>query len=85
MSAFHGNTLEILHWEDCPAVESHPDRLSGVLVFAGTRVPISSLFNNLQDGATIDDFLEWFPGVERQKVKAVLGHLAKVLDQPVVE
>ena len=52
------------NWETCPAVESVPGRLSGAWVFTGTRVPVSSLFGNLAEGATLKDFLEWFPGVE---------------------
>ena len=42
-------------WETCAAVESVPGRLSGAWVFKGTRVPISSLFGNLADGATIKE------------------------------
>lgn len=61
-------------WEDCSAVERHPDKLSGVWVFVGTRVPVSALFDNLNDGASVDQFLEWFPGVDRAKVEVVLDH-----------
>jgi uncharacterized protein (DUF433 family) len=59
-------------WEQCSAVDREPDRVSGVWVFRGTRVPISALFENLRDGASIDDFLKWFPGVDRSQVEAVL-------------
>ena len=41
-------------------------------MFRGTRVPVSTLFENLRDGATIEQFLEWFPGVEGWKAEAVL-------------
>ncbi len=61
-------------WRTCPAVESVPGRLSGAWVFTGTRVPISSLFDNLAGGATVDDFVEWFPGVTKEQVVAVLEH-----------
>ena len=71
-------------WESCPAIESVPGRLSGAWVFAGTRVPVSSLFGNLAEGATVDEFLEWFPGVEEWQVKAVLEHEVAVLDAKVV-
>lgn len=47
------------NWEKCPAVERHPDKLSGVWVFKGTRVPVSALFDNLQDDATVRQFLKW--------------------------
>ncbi len=61
-------------WEDCNAVERFPDKVSGAWVFRGTRVPVSALLENLRDGATIDQFLEWFPGVERTQIKSVLAH-----------
>jgi uncharacterized protein (DUF433 family) len=54
-------------------VERHPGKVSGELVFGGTRVPASALFENLQDGASIDQFLDWFPGVTRDQVEALLG------------
>ena len=60
------------NWEQCGAVDREPDRVSGVWVFRGTRVPISALFENLRDGASVDDFLKWFPGVDRSQVEAVL-------------
>ncbi len=50
-------------------------------VFKGTRIPVSALFENLEDGATADDFLAWFPGVERRQVQAVLEHANRSLDQ----
>jgi uncharacterized protein (DUF433 family) len=53
-------------------LERHPDKVSGAWVFKGTRVPVSALFENLKDGASIDQFLEWFPGVARAQVEALL-------------
>ncbi len=61
-------------WHDLAAVEQDSDKVSGVLVFRGTRVPIAALFENLRDGATVNQFLEWFPGVRRADVEAVLQH-----------
>lgn len=61
-------------WETCPGVERHPDRVSGKWVFRNTRVPVYALFENLQSGATVDEFVEWFPGVARADVDAVLSH-----------
>lgn len=52
-------------WEQLDAVESLPGKVSGALVFRGTRVPVAALFENLRDGATVDQFLEWFTGVQR--------------------
>jgi len=60
-------------WEDCPVVERHPDVVSGAWVFRATRVPVAALFENLRDGATVDEFLEWFEGVSREQVTAVLA------------
>lgn len=56
------------------AIERDPATVSGQWVFKGTRVPVKALFENLKDGATIDQFLEWFPGVQREHVLAVLDH-----------
>ena len=56
----------------CTAVERSPDKVSGARVFRGTRVPVKALFENLEGGATVDQFLEWFPGVTREQVLAVL-------------
>jgi uncharacterized protein (DUF433 family) len=64
--------MTTLDWSNCPAVERSPDKVSGAWVFRGTRVPVKSLFENLEDGATVDDFLKWFPGVGREQVVAVL-------------
>ena len=55
-------------------IERHPTKVSGAWVFRGTRVPVAALFENLKDGASIDQFLEWFPGVTRAQVKALLDH-----------
>ncbi len=66
-------------WRDCAGVESVPGRVSGACVFTGTRVPVSALFENLASGASVEEFLDWFPGVEEWKVRAVLDHEAKAL------
>ena len=71
--------IEGVDWERCSAVERMPGKVSGAWVFAGTRVPLHALYENLACGATIDDFVEWFPGVERRQVHAVLEHEANVL------
>jgi uncharacterized protein (DUF433 family) len=59
-------------WENCDAVERDPERVSGAWVFRGTRVPVAALFENIRDGASIEEFLAWFPGVQRSQVEAVL-------------
>ena len=69
-------------WRDCQAVERDPERVSGAWIFRGTRVPVRALFENLEDGATVDDFLEWFPGVQRAQVEAVLKYAEASLLSP---
>ncbi len=68
--------------ENCKAVERHPYRVSGAWVFRGTRVPVAALFENLRDGASIEEFLAWFPGVERSQVEAVLEAEAAAARSP---
>ncbi len=70
-------------WQLLRVVERTPEVLSGAWVFRGTRVPVAALFENLRDGATIDDFLAYFPGVTREQVEAVLDHEARSLQPPV--
>lgn len=72
----------MLDWSSCPAVGRDPERVSGAWVFRGTRVPVSALFENLEDGAEIAQFVEWFPGVTIEQVRAVLDHAAKSLALP---
>lgn len=62
-------------------LERHPDKVSGAWVFKGTRVPVSAFFENLKDGASIDQFLEWFPGVTRSQVEALLDYELAALEQ----
>lgn len=64
--------LGMLDWTACTALERSPEKVSGAWVFRGTRVPVKTLFENLEDGATVDQFLEWFPGVTRAQALAVL-------------
>jgi uncharacterized protein (DUF433 family) len=60
-------------------VERSPGKVSGAWVFKGTRVPVRALFENLEDGARVAEFLEWFPGVSRVQVEAVLEHAEQSL------
>ena len=50
----------MIDWNSCPAVELSPDLVSGAWVFRGTRFPVVVLFENLEDGGTINDFLSYF-------------------------
>jgi hypothetical protein len=54
-------------WTSCESVEQNPEKVNDAWVFRGTRVPVKALFENLEDGATIDEFFEWFPGVTRAR------------------
>ncbi|MFN4842126.1 MAG: DUF433 domain-containing protein [Dolichospermum sp.] len=58
-------------WENLDAIERQPDKVSGAWVFRVTRVPVTALFENLRDGATVDEFLEWFPPVQRSQVDKI--------------
>lgn len=71
--------MGMLDWSQCPAVERVPGKVSGAWVFKTTRVPVRALFENLEDGATVGDFLAWFPGVTREQVEAVLEHAERSL------
>jgi uncharacterized protein (DUF433 family) len=64
-------------------IEIHPEKVSGVPVFAGTRVPIQNLFDYLEGGDSLEDFLDGFPPVTRKQAVEVL-ELAKksLLEQP---
>ena len=63
----------MLDWKECLEVERQPDVMSGVWVFRGTRVPVETLFENLQDGAKVHEFAEWFPSVRLDQVHAFLA------------
>jgi uncharacterized protein (DUF433 family) len=67
----------MIDWSTCPAVERDPQRASGAWVFRGTRVPVAALFENLEDGAQVSQFVQWFPGVSDEQVRAVLEHAAR--------
>jgi len=73
----------MLDWSTCPAVERHPQKVSGMWIFRGTRVQVTALFSNLEGGATVDEFLEWFPGVSREQVNMVLVHASHSLEDPI--
>ena len=68
-----------LDWSQCPAVESIPGKRSGAWVFKDTRMPVSTVFENLESGATIEEVMEWFD-VTREQVVAVLEFAARSLD-----
>jgi len=69
----------MMDWSTCTAVERDPQKVSGAWLFENTRVPVVALFENLEGGASIDDFLLWFPGVTRDQVDAVLRYTIESL------
>jgi uncharacterized protein (DUF433 family) len=70
-----------IDWSECPALESVPGKLSGAWVLKGTRMPVSAIFENIEAGASIDDIMEWFDGLDRDQVKAVIAFAARSLDR----
>ncbi len=90
----HGLTLEdwiqrlaapgipsAIDWSQCPAVESVPGKVSGAWVLKDTRMPVAAIFENLEAGASIDDILEWFHGIQRSQVQEVIAFAARSLDK----
>jgi uncharacterized protein (DUF433 family) len=59
--------MAALDWSECPAVESIPGKVSGSWVFKGTRTPVAVVFENLEDGMTIDEVMEQFPVSREQQ------------------
>ena len=67
----------MIDWSSCTAVERDPERVSGAWLFRSTRVPVAALFENLEDGVPVGQFVELFPGVTLQQARAVLEHAAR--------
>lgn len=70
-----------LDWSRCAAVESIPGKVGGAWVFKGTRTPVSIVFENLQDGMTVDELMEQYP-LTREEISAVLEFAAHSLETP---
>jgi uncharacterized protein (DUF433 family) len=71
-----------LDWTKCVAVESVPGKVSGAWVFRGTRLPVATIFENLEDGLSIEEIMEQFD-VTREQVTAVLDFAARSLEAPI--
>ena len=71
-----------MDWTPCSAVDRNPRKLGGKWCFRGTRLPVAALFEHLDQGSTIDEFLEWFPSVSREQVHHVLAFAKSSLEQP---
>jgi uncharacterized protein (DUF433 family) len=73
--------MSALDWSQCPEVESVPGRVSGAWVFRGTRMPVATVFENIEAGATIEQIMEWFD-LTREQVTTVLDFAARSLATP---
>jgi uncharacterized protein (DUF433 family) len=73
--------MAALDWSQCPVVESVPGKVSGAGVLKGTRMPVAAIFENLEAGAKLDDIMEWYDGLDREQVKAVIEFAARSLDK----
>jgi uncharacterized protein (DUF433 family) len=71
-----------MDWSRCNAVDRNPEKLGGTWCFRGTRLPVARLFEHLDQGSTIDEFLEWFPSVSREQVHNVLAFARSSLERP---
>jgi uncharacterized protein (DUF433 family) len=73
--------MPYLDWSECPEVESVPGKVSGAWVLKGTRMPVAAIFENIAAGASIDDLMKWFDGLDRQQIRAVIEYAARSLDK----
>lgn len=69
-----------LDWSQCPAMESIPGKVSGAWTFRNFRTPAKVVFENLEDGMTIDEIIEQYP-VSREEITAVLDFASHSLDK----
>ena len=70
--------MPALDWSQCPEVESIPGKVSGAWVFKNTRMPVATVFENLEAGLTVEEVMEEF-SVSREQINAVLKFAAKSL------
>ena len=68
-----------------PGSERVPGKVSGVWVLKGTRMPVATIFENLEAGASIDDVLAWYEGLDREQIQAVIEFAARSLDLAATE
>ena len=74
--------MAALDWSQCPAVESVPGRVSGAWVFRNSRIPVAAVFENLEDGMSIDEIVRLYDGLTREQVQAILEFAARSLELP---
>lgn len=74
---------EFVDWNQCPAVDRNPRKLGGAWCFRDTRLPVASLFDHLEHGSSVDEFVEWFPDADPALLREVLAFTKASLEQPV--
>lgn len=77
--------MSALDWSQCRAVERVPGKVSGAWVLRGTRMPVATIFENLEAGASLDELLKWYEGLDRKQVQAVIEFAARSLDLSTTE
>jgi uncharacterized protein (DUF433 family) len=77
--------MAVLDWSQCAAVERLPGKLSGAWVLRGTRMPVATVFENLEAGASLDDLMSWYDGLDRKQLQAVIEFAARSLDLAATE
>jgi len=77
---YETSKVAALDWSRCAAVERSPERVSGAWVLRGTRMPVATIFENLEAGASLDDIMTWYDGLDREQVRAVLDFAVRSLD-----
>ena len=82
LSSYDTAKVAALDWSQCDAVERVPGKVSGAWVLRGTRMPVATIFENLESGANLDDIVEWYDGLDRDHVKAVIDFAVRSLDPP---
>ena len=80
LSGYDPAKVASLAWSQCEAVERVPGKVSGAWVLRGTRMPVATIFENLESGANLGDILEWYDGLDRDQVKAVIDFAVRSLD-----
>jgi uncharacterized protein (DUF433 family) len=81
IATFGGAATAALDWSQCPVVESVPGKVNGAWVLKDTRMPVATIFENLEAGASLDNIMDWFDGLDRTQVKAVIEFAARSLDR----
>lgn len=82
VTAYARSGRAALDWSQCQAVESVPGKMSGAWVLRNTRMPVAMIFESLEAGASLDNIMEWYDGLDRDQLKAVIEFAARSLDTP---